>query len=291
MKALGTDLGAPIGVVNTYATLQSLKARLAKVDNNDDLLLWHLLHVASRMVENYCGRHFYVETSTKRFDVTDRNAVQIDDLVEVLQLVEDRDSDGVFECMRYRPEYVLYPLDAQPQTARGNPYFTLRTKPKDGVRCFPVGRATVQITGRWGFRAHVVGLDAYLSNAGGPLSKLSRSISVDSDANLAAGQTIMIGAEQLFVRKVTASALSVTRAVNGTPMSEHADGTELKLINFPPEVTEATLLLAVNRWSKRDGYVRTLRDVDDEGDSEIRNVHNAASELKALLTPFRRLSI
>ena len=53
-----TDLAAPVGVINLYATPSELKRRLAISDTNHDLELWHLLRVASRVVDGHCGRSF-----------------------------------------------------------------------------------------------------------------------------------------------------------------------------------------------------------------------------------------
>ncbi len=146
-----THLSAPIGVMNIYATLPTLKGGLALTDTEHDATFWHLLYVASRIVDGRCGRHFYVCARTKRFYVKSANTVQVDDLIEPAQVVEDWNSDGVYERIRHRSEYVLYPLDAEPETERGVPFHVLRAKGSPKVHRFPTGRASVQITGRLGY--------------------------------------------------------------------------------------------------------------------------------------------
>ena len=281
-----TDAKAPLGITNVYATPTSLKRRLGITDTTHDATLWHLLHVASRIVDGFCSRHFYVSTESKRFDVLDRNGVHVDDLIEVAQIVEDWDGDGVFERVRHRSEYILYPLDAHPTSAHGLPFHAVRTSGRSSARCFPSGRAAVQITGRWGYRSHSVPLGAYVSNSGTQVSAHARSILVDDDSGLAAGNTILIDNEQMFVTQIGASLINVIRAMNGTSSAEHRDASEIKVLQFPAEVVEATLLTAVDRWRRRDGIVSRANGV--EGSSHL--LYDPSDDVKRLLGPYRRLS-
>ena len=281
------DAKAPLGILNVYATPTSLKRRVGIADTTHDATLWHLLHVASRIVDGYCARRFYVSTESKRFDVRDREGVRVDDLIEVAQVVEDWDGDGVFERVRHRSEYVLYPLDANPTSPHGFPFHVMRTSRRSLSRCFPSGRAAVQINGRWGYRSHVVPLGAYVSNSGAQLTAESRSIRVDDDAGLLAGNTIQIGNEQMFVTQVGSSLMNVIRGVNGTSAAEHADASVVKVMQFPAEVVEATLLTAVDRWRRRDGIAARSNGFD--GSSA--KLYDPSGDVKRLLGPYRRLWI
>ena len=104
---------------------------------------------------------------------------------------------------------------------------------------------------------------------------------------MASGQTILIGSEQMFVRQVGASALSVVRGVNGSPVSEHADGSSIRALQFPAEVVEATLLTAVDRWRRRDGVARS----DNVAAGVSRSLYDPSEDVKDLLAPYRRVSI
>ena len=282
-----TDAEAPVGVLNVYATPTSFKRRLGITDTTHDATLWHLLHVASRIVDGYCGRHFYVSTESKRFDVRDRNGVHIDDLIDIAQVVEDWDGDGVFERVRHRSEYILYPLDANPTKPHGLPFHVVRTSRRSAGRCFPSGRAAVQITGRWGYRSHCVSLGSYVANSGNQVTAHARSIRVDDDSDLVAGQTILIDNEQMFVTQVGSSLMNVIRGVNGTSATQHLDASEVKVQQFPAEVVEATLLTAVDRWRRRDGIVSRTNEIG--GSSAL--LHDPSDDVKRLLGPYRRLSI
>ena len=142
-----TDSEAPVGVLNLYAKPTELKGRLGIADTSHDAVLWHLLHVASRVVDGHCGRNFYVSSESKRFDVSDRLRVHVDDLIEVSQVVEDWDGDGVYERTRHRSELLLYPLDTNPQSAHGVPFHTVRVSPKTVELVFSAGSG--QGVGHW----------------------------------------------------------------------------------------------------------------------------------------------
>ncbi len=281
------DLEAPVGVLNVYATPTDLKRRLGIADTSHDVVLWHLLDVASRVVDGFCNRNFYVSTESKRYDVRDRLAVYVDDLIEVNEIAEDRDKDGVYEKIRDLSGMILYPLDTNPQSRHGVPYRVLRISWRRSGACFPLGRATVKVTGRWGYRSHTVSLDGYADDGGNSVKKASRSIRVDDDRNMMAGQTIFMDAEQMFVRSVSASVLTVERGINGTDAAEHVDGSLIKALQFPAEVVEATLLTAVDRWRRRDGVARS----DDVAAGASRSIYDPTNDVKQLLGPYRRLSI
>ena len=281
------DLTAPIGVLNVYATLKDLKSRLSISDNNQDPMLWHLLDVASRIVEGQCSRNFCVTSGSKRFNVRDRRAVQVDDLIEVAQVVEDWDGDGIYERIRERKDYLLYPLDSNPSTPHGAPFHMLRKPRRRAGRHFPIGLGTVQITGRWGYRAHFVPLDSYISNKGAQLTKASKSVRVDEAANIRAGQTILVGKEQMFVKQVGASVLNVERGINGTSAANHNDGSALKALSYPAEIIEATLLLAIHRWRHRDGITRSKKPTSGQHEQP----HDITPDITHLLAPYRKLTI
>ena len=281
------DAKAPLGILNVYATPTSLKRRVGITDTVHDATLWHLLHVASRIVDGFCGRHFYVSSESKRFDVRDRNGVRVDDLIEVAQVVEDWDGDGVFERVRHRSEYILYPLDANPTSPHGLPFHVIRKSRGSSGRCFPSGRAAVQVTGRWGYRAHSVFLGAYVSNSGAQLTPASRSIRVDDDAGLLAGHTIAIDNEQMFVTQVGSSLMNVIRGINGTSAAPHLDASQVKVMQYPAEVVEATLLTAVDRWRRRDGIASESNRLN----GSPATLYDPSEDVKRLLGPYRRVSI
>lgn len=274
---------SPFGVSNTYATLEELKQRLAISSGTEtyDRILWKLLHLASRHVDRRCGRRFFVMSATRRFDVLEVSGFPVTDLVQVAQLAEDRDCDGVYETLRQPAGYVLYPLDSEPETAYGEPYRRVQCAHDDASDGFAIGSGTVKVSGQWGFRSHWVHTGATV-RSDAPIGVADQTFFVNDDTALAAGQTVQIGHEQMFVRQVAARTIGVARGVNGTTAAAHAGGAQVKVQVHPAEVAEATLLTAVDRWIKRDGY----RGAASENG---RAVGLAAQETRDLLAPFMRL--
>ena len=276
---------APFGVVNTYATLEELKQRLAVSSGTStyDVALWKLLHLASRMVDRRCGRRFFVMMATRRFDVQDVSGFPVSDLIQVTQMAEDRDGDGVYESLRQPGEYTLYPLDSEPESAHGSGYRRVMCATEDATDGFALGNVRVKVTGQWGYRGHWIASGASVRNDV-TVGAADASFFVDDDSSLAAGQTIRLGREQLFVRQVAARAIGVVRGVNGTTATEHAAGTSVKVLAHPAEVAEATLVTAVNRWLKRDGYVGGATD-------NGRTMLTASKELDELLGGYIRIGL
>ena len=274
---------APFGVVNTYANLEELKQRLAvsSATSTYDETLWKLLHLASRLVDRRCGRRFFVMTATRRFDVLDVGSFPVTDLIEVTQLAEDRDGDGVYETLRQPSGYALYPLDSEPFAAHGAPYRRILCSLPDALDGFALGTSRVKVTGHWGYRSHWLKSGASV-RSGAPVSAADKSFFVNDDSSLAAGQTIMLDTEQMFVRQVAARAIGVERGVNGTKAAAHAAGAAVRVLAHPAEVSEAALLIAVERWLKRDGY---RGGASDNG----RVMNEALPEVDDLLAPFIRI--
>lgn len=279
------NAASPFGVSNTYSTLDELKQRLSISSGTEtyDRILWKLLHLASRHVDRRCGRRFFVMSATRRFDVLEVSGFPVTDLVQVSQLAEDRDCDGVYETLRQPADYVLYPLDSEPETAYGEPYRRVQCAQEDASDGFAIGSGTVKVSGQWGFRSHWVPSGAKV-RADAPVGVGDQTLFVSDDSSLAAGQTLLLGREQVFVRQVAARTLGVARGVNGTTATAHAGGTEVRVQVYPAEVAEATLLTAVDRWLKRDGY-RGAGAGSDGG----RTLGLAAQESRDLLAPYMRL--
>lgn len=279
------DAIAPLGITNVYAPINELKSRLAVQASEYDNTMWQLLHVASRLIDRHCNRRFYVRTASKRFDVGDVSGFSVTDLISVNQIVEDWDNDGVYETTRSRSEYLLYPLDAEPETPHGCGFMRIRDNFKRSMRGFPIGRATVQVNARWGFRAHFINSGATVTTGGTALNPASQSVNITDDTNINAGQTILINNEQMFVRQIAARVLNVARGVNGTIPASHQNSSIIKVLQYPAETTEATLLTAVDRWRRRDGFMggALLADSND--------LYSAESDIAKLLEPYRRITM
>ena len=282
--AVGT---APEGVTNTYGTLEQLKSRLSMTGSGQDSDLWLALHGASRGVDDYCGRRFFTVRATRLFDVENPASFTVPDLVSVVALKEDADRDRVHEVTRDAGDYLLYPLNADPQTVWGRPYGRVVADPHGARPSFTVGRSPMQLDGEWGYRA--VFADSGADTSGGTLSSTATTLPTTSGAAFAPGLTIKAGSEQLFVRQVSGNDLTVARGVNGTTATSHASGTDLSVFRPPAQVVEATLLHAARFWKRKDSAYGPVAGAHGLGAAHV--TPGADPDLARMLSAFRKLPV
>lgn len=246
-----TTTTSPVGVINVYAGIDTLKLRSGITGSTQESLLWLALFGASRAVDRYCNRHFFVLSATRQFDVEYPGRVSVPDLAAVTAIREDANRDRVFELTLSTDQYLLYPLNASPDRPWGRPYSSVLADP-DGTRpAFTVGRRVLEIDGEWGFRSVLQDTGADL-NVGAPLSSTATSVTVTDGTLIEPGVTLRIELEQVFVRLVSGNVLTVERGLNGTTAVTHADGSDLLVMGYPAAVSEATLLIAGRLFSRKD---------------------------------------
>ena len=264
-------------MTNAYADLDTLKSvGVLNITGSDfDARLLSLLENVSRWIDDHCGRRFYTLTDTRHFDGDGSPSLPVPDLVAVTALRTDDDGDGVFERTWPTGDYLLYPLNAQPEQPWGRPHSRVQANPARAAG-FPAGRATVEVSGRWGFREVFDDTGATVS-PGAPFGPTDTALTV-TGGGFAPGQTIMVGSEQLYVAAVASNVLTVRRGVNGTAAAAHAGGAPISRCQYPGAVVEACLLQALLLWQRRDASQAsaTSESVNDP-------------QVLRLLAPYRRL--
>jgi hypothetical protein len=271
---------------NAYADLTTLKSSgvLNITGTAFDARLLALLENVSRWIDSYCNRHFYVLNTTRRFDSEGGEQLPVPDLISVTTLKTDEDRDGVFELSWSSNDYLLYPLNAEPQQPWGRPYSRALVDTEAGTRAaFPAGKATVEITGKWGFREVVEDSGADI-NEGSAFGASDITLKVTDGSKFAVGQTLLIEGEQLYITGIATDDLTVVRGVNGTTATSHPDGTDIFIFRYPGSVVEACLIQASSRWQRRDAALTIGsggRAVSREPDPEAQR----------LLSPYRRLVV
>jgi hypothetical protein len=101
--------------------------------------------------------------------------------------------------------------------------------------------------------------------------------------------TIVIEGEQMFVRSVTGTNLTVNRGVNGSAASTHADAVAISFVEFPAEVSEATALLAARYWKSKDATSVGLTGTAGFGSIRVRACFDV--EVQAMLGGLRKMAI
>ncbi len=276
-------------MTNAYTDLTTLKSRgvLDITSTGFDTRLLALLEDVSRWIETYCDRRFYVLTATRQFDGDGGPVLHVPDLISVTTLKTDEDRDRVYELTWGNGDYLLYPLNAEPQQPWGRPYTRVLVDTESGSRpAFPSGKATVELNGSWGFRQVTVGSGADI-NEGGTFSASDTTLTVTDGTKFAVGQTLLIESEQLYVTAISTNDLTLTRAVNGTTAATHADGTDISIFRYPGSVVEACLLQSSRMWQRRGGDLAVGSGTPSSGG----NGSGIDADVQRLLSPYRRLPV
>ena len=271
-------------MTNAYCNLALLKSAgaLNITGGAHDGRLLALLEEASRLVDGYCNRHFYVLHSTRQFEANRWTAgaqqLLVPDLIAADTVRVAAGFDGPPREPRWRAaSYRLYPLDAAPEQPWGRPYTRMAIEPA----CTPQRRradchALVEIAGRWGYRQAVSDTGATLA-AG--LGETDATLTVSDGAPFAPGQTLLVGDEQLTVTAVAETTLTVERGVNGTAAAVHAAGAAIGSYIYPAPVVEACLQLAMQLWRW------PVSEQTPPGRPGL------GREVEALLSPYRKLPV
>ena len=273
-------------MANSYADLMTLKSGgvLNISGISLDARLLALLEDVSRWIDNYCNRHFYVLEATRRFDGVGGRELAVPDLISVTTLKTDEDQDRMFELTWGSGDYLLYPLNAEPQQPWGRPYSRVLVDTEAGSKAvFPSGKSVVEIAGKWGFREVAENSGADISE-GGAFGPTDTTLTVTDGSKFTVGQTVLIESEQLYLTGISTNDLTVERGTNGTTAASHPDGTDIFIYRYPGSVVEACLFQASLLWRQRGGDSISAvggRGIGGELDPEVGR----------LLSPYRRLPV
>jgi hypothetical protein len=206
-----------------------------------------ILEASSRRIEAYCARSrfgsgFGPRIGTNRYTPDGRATLYLyDDLLSITS-VDVRDAI-TSDAITYTDETDFYkqPFDRAPYRSlyvHGN-----------GASRFPVVPRGTGITGKWGYadtRRTATATASAIADA------TTTSITVSDDAEFSAGQTLLIGSEQLYVRALAGSnVLTVERGANGTTAATH-DATAIDIYEYPASVADCANRIALLRWRSRD---------------------------------------
>ena len=274
-------------MTHSYITLDALKGASAlniTGTANDDRLL-RLAEAGSSVIDRWCNRHFFTRRATLRFDGSGEATLGVPDLVSV-------DSNGVRTygsgygapaTVWDADDYNLLPFNADPAST-GNPIsrpYTrlLATVTASGKACFPLGRGNVEVSGVWGWWQQLRRASQVVNAAAdADATTLTVSASQQDRTEIAAGHTLLIGDEQVYVRVHDSGTLMVERGVNGTTTGAVNRDSAIDIYEYPAPVSEAALLLAARMWRG------ALGGVDDWQAGEI----GMDSDIGLLLSPYRK---
>jgi len=119
---------------------------------------------------------------------------------------------------------------------------------------FGISKRGCEIAGLWGYGDGISAtpyiIDTTLSAA--ISSTTATTCTVTSVANLSAGQTILIDTEQMYIYSISATTLTIERAVNGTTAATHDNATSLYIYQYPADIRQACIDLASGIYQNRN---------------------------------------
>ena len=128
---------------------------------------------------------------------------------------------------------------------------------EESAKSWNSGQQVITILGTWGY-AEDKSPDTTTINAA-ITSTTATSCTVASASNLSPGNTIIIDTEQLYVRSISSTTLTVIRGVNGSTAATHSDATTVERFIYPADVTMVSADIARILYRDRDmGILETI---------------------------------
>ena len=271
--------------MNCYADLTSIKSRLNITGTSDDTDLLMLLNAASRQIDKWTHRFYYVDETTRYFDGS-ASPISLTDLLSVTTFKLDEDGDATYEATLATTDYILYPLN-------GYPKIYAKVSNDSDYGGFASGiRKGVEIAGTFGYGD---GLSATPYSDSGdtvqsdPLAAAGTTCDVTSGGNFAAGQTLRIESEQVYISSISSNTLTIKRAVNGTTAAAHVQDTTIYIYDYPDEILEATAMQAARWWKRKDSAYGTIVALPNLG--PVEKHHGLDPDIKLIVQGFKRWEI
>jgi len=257
-------------MLNAYADVTTFKsAEYADITaNTEQERFRELLEQASRHMDKQTHRRFYCWEGIKFYDGKGGNLL-IDDILSISLLRLDEDADDVYESTMAATDYLLYP-------ANKLPFDRLELSNASAYGGFAPGVPRgVEITGVHGYGDGESATPYYDTGQvvrDNPLAIGATTINTLATATLGAGMTLRIvdavaaSEEQVYITSITnATSFAVVRGVNGTAAAAHIQDTPMSLYEAPQPVIQATLVLAMRAWKRKDSAFQDAVGSPDTG--------------------------
>ena len=234
----------------SYCTIADIKGALGITSTTDDTVMRKHAEAASRSIDNYCNRRFYVTTETKTFDGA--TTLWLPDLLSITTLKTDEGNDGTFENTYATTDYIKYGGGLEDSLNR-LPYTRLEINPSGNYSSFASSyKVGVQIVGTWGY-GDGISATPYITDTTitEDLTAGESAIDVTAVTNLSAGNTILIGSEQYYIYSVATLTLTVEPGVNGTTQATHSSGATIYIYQYPADIRQACIDLSIAIYQNR----------------------------------------
>lgn len=240
--------------MNLYNTLTVIKSSLGITATTHDAKLFSYLEAASRMIDKFCNRFFYVWERIEYFDGA--CPLFIKDLLSIDTSGFDTDEDGDldYDNTLATTDYILYPSNAFPKTR-------VELTPNSNYGGFGGSiRTGVRIEGNWGYGDGISATPYRLSGVLVTMvSPTATTGTVSTSGVIEPGHTIRVDTEQIFVAAVSGTSLSaIERNINGTTAVAHT-ATAASIYEYPKDIELACLTVAEGLFETRGNVFKSER--------------------------------
>ena len=257
--------------MNSYATLNTLKgpSYFNTTDNKYDADMLAALEEGSRQFEKDTDRKFYLYSGIKYYDGGTTRVILDDDCYTITAL--DVDTDGSYQ---YASNYNLgstsgqvdafvYPYNETPKTR-------IEANPQGAYGHFGAGfRKAIRLTGVFGYGDDWPATSPSLTGdtvQDSPLSSSAAMLTVTEGNLFSAGQTLLIGSEQVYVyNNPVGNLVPIQRALNGTTAASHSSGATISVYTYPKAVSKAVLIYAMRTWKRKESAYQNVVATPDMG--------------------------
>lgn len=246
---------------HVYATLTDLKNTIRDDGANattglgttNDTLLRGVLEAVSELIDEKMERSEYgsgfgPRTGTNQYDGSGGSRLRLRDDLLTATTVTLRASTASSTTQTPVIDTDFYLENGDGAYSPG-PYRTLHLHGQ-GIASFTTGYRVTEIAGVWGYQNVTTTATA---TASAIASTSTTTVTVSAGAEFSACQTLLIDTEQLYVRTVSGTTLTVTRGVNGTTAATHGAAAAIAIYQYPARVREVCLAIAQKRWQRRSG--------------------------------------
>lgn len=270
--------------MNCYASLATLKAQMHGMTSTDnDSVLLGYLEEASREIDDWCGRHFYVHNATRYYDPPGESSWWLhDDVLSITTLKVDRDADGTYALsLTAADDYRLLPYNDTPKVRvdlRGD---------SSNLTVFPTTVQALEVVGKFGYWEETQATGNTVAAPG--VDADDTALPVSGVTNLSPGQTYLLGSEQVYHESGTASPITVRRGVNGTTAAAHAAAVAIYRYRYPRPIEQATIMNALRLFKRRESAYANVVASTDVGTYSI--FKGIDPDIAKMLSRYRRLPV
>lgn len=231
-----------------YVHRTRLKAVAGVTSTAHDSILDFLAGEVSKSITQYAGHVFQPRTQQRFYTARAAGSLYLpDDLLSVSELAVDTSGGYAYGTVISSGGYLLGPYNATAEDPP-RPYYELDIR-SSATATLPTHARGVRITGSYGYYDVREDVAATIATA---VAASTTSLPLNTATAVHPGQTLLIGAEQVLVKEITAASNAlVERAAHGTSATSYSSGQAIQAYTYPV-VAEACLFQVLQDFRVKD---------------------------------------